>query len=777
MRLLMSTSPNRIEPACGSDSAKAGADLERIFVPISERGRTMADFPVSVRLGHLLEGANVRLAGDLHGRSYGELGKYRNCGRKTLAELRELVRQLQVGAGDAIPAEFSAEPANPHLLLVAPEARELNVAKLPVSVRLGNILQACGCQTLGDLDRRDARELLSLKNCGRTTIRELRELLRRGAAGEFSPDSGADLMTCLRQVICAIDASLRGASARNREIFEQRLAGNEGYPRTLEDVGAEFKMTRERVRQIMKIMMEQMRLSGGPRLARALETVAQECEQRACPLTPELCMHWLGKTGVSLERDPGFYVRVLDVMAPDIPSWAPGSTREGADDPEIEAITAALETRLRQSSGQPSSAEALAALRAQSRFKNLGVGTFLAAIRRARKIIVDFPEPERATLRLRRLRIADFARPILAESTDPLTPEDIIARARERFGADAIVITGRSAANALTPEQGFYLLGPRAVGLRSHFRAPETKLPVLRDKFGKLLRAENRPLSTIEAIDAGLIEVPADVNSYELAQILREDARFIDLGRHLFALAEWGIKEREYIKDLLPRVFAEAGHALTIKQALERLTRLRSASPTGLSNIVQRHPEIRAFGFGYFGLKEWGDLETEVILRDRTAVERAVRRSEFPISFSALCDLFSVDPADTRGKLLWKTCAGSKKLRRAPDKLGPDTRLLHKTVSLELALSAVMRALARPAPAYELQWELGAKYGEIFAHIELSKIEERLARSPRFLRNAAGEFLLDVDFDLEDFDVDALRAATIKTLNDHTRTTSRAATN
>jgi DNA-directed RNA polymerase alpha subunit len=66
------------------------------------------------------------------------------------------------------------------------------VAELPVSVRLGNILQTCGCRILGDLDRRDEGELLALKNCGRTTIRELRELLRRAAAGEFSPESGTD---------------------------------------------------------------------------------------------------------------------------------------------------------------------------------------------------------------------------------------------------------------------------------------------------------------------------------------------------------------------------------------------------------------------------------------------------------------------------------------------------------------------------------------------------------------------------------------------------------
>ncbi len=684
-------------------------EVERIFIPTSERGRAVSELSVSVRLGHLLDDAKVRLVGDLHGRSYVELGKYRNCGRKTLAELGELVRQLQVGTGDAIPAEFSAEPANPHLLIVAPEARDLKVSELPVSVRLDNVLGECGCKILGDLDRRDERELLGVKNCGRKTIRELRDLLRRSAAGEFSPESGGNLVTCLRQLISAVDAGLCGASTRNREIFEERLGGNEGDPRTLEDVGTEFKMTRERVRQIVKKMAGQVRQAGGPRLARALETVARECEQRVCPLTPEVCEHWLGDAAASLERNPGFYVRVLDIMAPDIPAWAPGSTREGADDPEIEAVTAAIETWLRQGGGQPSAAEALAALNAQRRFRNLRAGTLLAAIRRARRIIVDFPEPERAMLRLRRLRIADFARSVLSESSEPLTPEDIVARAKEKFGADAIVVTGRSAANSLTPDQGFYLLHPRALGLRSHFRATESTMPVLRNRFEQLLRAENRPLSTIEAIDHARIEAPAGVNSYELAQILREDARFIDLGRHLFALTEWGIQEREYIKDLLPRVFAEAGRVLTIEQALGRLTRLRSASPTGLSDIVRRHPKIRAFGFGYFGLKEWSNLETEVILRDRAAVESAVRRSEFPVTFSALCDLFTVDSASARGELLWKTCAGSEKLRRAPDRLGPDTLLLHKTVSVELALSAVMSRFGPPRSCLRAAMGIGGE--------------------------------------------------------------------
>ena len=42
----------------------------------------------------------------------------------------------------------------------------------------------------------------------------------------------------------------------------------------------------------------------------------------------------------------------------------------------------------------------------------------------------------------------------------------------------------------------------------------------------------------------------AEINGYELAQILREDNRFADLGRMLFALAEWGMEERELIGTL-----------------------------------------------------------------------------------------------------------------------------------------------------------------------------------------------------------------------------------
>ena len=68
------------------------------------------------------------------------------------------------------------------------------------------------------------------------------------------------------------------------------------------------------------------------------------------------------------------------------------------------------------------------------------------------------------------------------------------------------------------------------------------------------------------------------MNSYELAEILREDPRLIDLGRRLFGFAKWGVEEREHIKDLLPKILAQADRPLTLSEIYQRLTKFRSAA-------------------------------------------------------------------------------------------------------------------------------------------------------------------------------------------------------
>lgn len=757
--------PEAAVAAAPPDAPAAPAD--QIFIPTSERGRPVNTFALSVRLGNALEHAGkIRLVGELHGLSFGDIGKWRNCGRKTVTELRELVRQLQSGSNEVFLFEQQSRQFNMSLLVVPPKACGLKLAELPLSVRLGNALQKSGYRTLDDLNGVGIGDLLKLNNCGRKSILELRELIYRAGKGEFSASAVGDIASSLREVASGIDAGLARLSKRNRRIFEARLFGNNGDPRRLEDVGSEFGMTRERVRQIVKTAFEKVRRGGGRRLGQALEAVARECELRVCPLTSELFTRWIGEQAPTLSHTSQFYVRVLDTLEQAIPAWPPGSTHEGADDPASELVANAIENWMRQRAVHPALAESYAHLRGQKDFRTLQVGTFLAALRRARKIIIDFPEPDQPRLRLRRLRLLDFARQVLTESPGPLTPEEIVERAKAQHGAEVIVISARGAANSLTPEQGFFLLGPCSIGLRQHFLTPVSRWSALCNQFAKLLHKEDRPVSTVEAVAQARIQGFEQTSSHEMAQIIREDKRFTDLGRHLFALTNWGVQEREHIKDLLPRVFADANQVLTVEQTLKRLTRLRSVSPYGLASHLQKHPEIRSFGFGYYGLMDWGDLQKEVIFRDRTTIERAVRRATPPVSFATLCNTFGVPVEGAQAILLWKTCAGSSMLRRAPEKQAPETLLLHKSVSLERSLATVARASQRPMPAYELQWELNAKFGEIFSHIDLSKIEERLQSSNSFMKNAAGEFMLDADADLEDFDLDALRAASIKLLTE-----------
>lgn len=518
------------------------------------------------------------------------------------------------------------------------------------------------------------------------------------------------------------------------------------------------------MRQIVRNSIKKFRRAGGPKLARALERVAAECEELVCPLTAELFTQWVGEAE-KISLSSAFYVRVLDALEQSIPAWTPGTTREGADDPLRSSVDRAVETIIRGISEAPTAAQALSHLRREKPYRDLSVSRFLAILRRSRTVLVELPRPDEPRLRVSRTRmqITEFARPVLEESDNPLTPEDIVERAKARYGESAIVASARGAANTLTPSRGFFVLGPRAIGLRQHFKVLIARWPTLRNEFAKILAAEKRPVSTIEVVDRKGIS-GYDGNSHELAQILREDDRFIDLGRHLFALREWGIQEREHVKDLLTKVFDQAGHVLSVRQTLERLTRFRSVSPYSITNILQKHPNIRAFGFGYYGLSTWEPERMRVMLADLTVVEQAVRRATPPIRFDALCNTLGISVENAEASLLWKTCARSPRLRRAPDRQGADTLLLHKAVSGEMALATIARSLERPAPAYEFEWELSAKFGAIFSHVGLAAIEMRLARSERFIRNAAGEYLLDTQIDLRAFDVEGLRDASIQSL-------------
>ena len=170
-----------------------------------------------------------------------------------------------------------------------------------------------------------------------------------------------------------------------------------------------------------------------------------------------------------------------------------------------------------------------------------------------------------------------------------------------------IKVRGQGLARSLTPDKGFYLLGPRAYGLRQHFQLPKPLWESARADFARFLEKEHRPVSTPEIINASLFPWTSQTNAYELAEVLREDAAFVDLGKFLFAQAAWGVSERAQVKDLIPQVLAEAGRPLSTIEVVEQLTRLRSVSPHTMPSQLRRHLLVREVSPRCFGLKSWDE--------------------------------------------------------------------------------------------------------------------------------------------------------------------------
>ena len=285
----------------------------RISIPSRYRQQALQAFDLPLPLRRALA-ANLQRLGELHGRTYAEVVKWQKFGPGTVAELKKLVQRLH-SDGTVPPVG-----ANPNLLAVPPSARHLILTELPLTVRLDAVLQKCGYETLGDVDGADIQKLLGMKNCGPGTIQNLKDVIRRAAAGEFSAPPKKDLLSNLRQLAQAIDSSFARLSKRDQTIYQARLPGLVNWPRTLQDIATEYQMTRERVRQIVNEATKKIRRGGGPRLGRAIEALAAACEKKSAPLTQERMAGLLQTCGLS--RPPQFYLGVLDQMACAVPEPA-----------------------------------------------------------------------------------------------------------------------------------------------------------------------------------------------------------------------------------------------------------------------------------------------------------------------------------------------------------------------------------------------------------------------------------------------------------------------
>ena len=513
--------------------------LKPIHIPADLRGQAIECMAMSVRLAGVLRRANIRVLGDLHGCKLDDFAWQRNCGYKTLHELDALVRQAHSSVEQTRdPKAGSLLPGNDVSFVVPESISQLRFAELPISSRLTNLVQSIGLRTLGDLNGRSAFELLRCKNCGWRTVGEVGQLIERAISGEFD-EAQIEESAQPTELLRLLEEGMAKLSPRERNLLLARIGGEDVPPLTLEEIGHQHALTRARVQQIVEKTLNTLKKTRGPRVPRLLEAVKRRCFSNVCPLTPALLGRWIGDPRSTFQLSPKAQVRLIGALDEDVPCWPNEHDGVGGVDNSIRRLDLDLAKLVRNANGCIAVADAYRKLTSQQHYKRLKVGKFLGMLRRVRRTLVEFDDPQSPVIRLSRLSATDVATHILEQSDEPLTAEEIRSRAIQTFGPKTILCEARAIGNALSSNRDVFLIGPGLYGMRKHFKLPFSEWNRVQTEFAQLLAKESRPISCYEILNDRLITGLTNVRPDELAYILRKDSQFVDLGFLIFALATW----------------------------------------------------------------------------------------------------------------------------------------------------------------------------------------------------------------------------------------------
>lgn len=692
------------------------SSIEKIYIPVACRELPIHHFDLSVRLENVLRRLHVESLGDLHQKSFTEIEQTRNCGRKTIDELHQLVTKLQDenftrkiddkyqnyleniqradARNDLVEQIEKTSEHSPDKLRTAVNGKIFvpqSVGEIPVncftlSIRLKNILNNLNVELLGDLEAFSISEIKQTKNCGGKTRDELQSLIariQRIAADEESSEAVTKTLPSelnLKELLNFINKFLAELPAREREVLLDRLGGRtDEKVLTLEEIGEKFKVTRERIRQIESKHLKDLKSRVTGICETALEKLSDDCSASVCPLTARFLVHLAENEFTLFERPSNFYLRLLNELSPGVPVFIKNQTYVNQMPERAAQAARRIRSLLDEQSQSLTLAEVFNRLSNRNAIDDLTMKDFFAAIQ-ARDFIIqpgDSPDILLIDTDKNRLTMTQMARQVLHQSERSLTPEEIIKRAKELFGTEIELTSANSLSNIVRDDPNFYLLDKRTIGLRRHFRLPEEKWAVVKNDFYKLLAEKKRPLSTTEVVNGNLFEWARETTAGESSEILREDERFTDLGRFLFALAEWQIEEREPVKDLAVKVLEQAGHPLTASEIGEQIQKYRSVSITSMRTILCGHEAVREFNFGhfnYFGLKQWKIDFREFFITKKNLIYHFIKRSK-TITFGALCQEFGIDFRSETAEKLWRTLRNMSDLKFVPVYKSPETKI------------------------------------------------------------------------------------------------------
>lgn len=166
--------------------SSAGSDLKEDEQLLRSRDRLdqvlllpVTDFELSVRSRNCLQKMGIMTLGDLARTSEEEILASKNFGETSLVEIKEMLLSKGLSLGQLAAPTALPEP---EMAAAEPSADDqeimgLSIGELNLSVRARKCTTKLGINTIGDLVRRTAEDLLECKNFGVTSLNEVREKL------------------------------------------------------------------------------------------------------------------------------------------------------------------------------------------------------------------------------------------------------------------------------------------------------------------------------------------------------------------------------------------------------------------------------------------------------------------------------------------------------------------------------------------------------------------------------------------------------------------------
>ncbi len=192
-----------------------------------------------------------------------------------------------------------------------------------------------------------------------------------------------------------LECGLETLSPFKRSVVWYRVGAEGGPALSISAVARRVHRSLFRIRVVLRNAQEHLRTLPGPPVPELLRLLKESWLPPLCPLTPALLERWRGGAKRDFQLPPAAQVRLLALVAPDIPCWPdPPKARAPRLRGEPSPVERWLERHLKKHGGAVSVSSAFADILNEPGREDLEPEEFLAELKTLRRLTVDFPDPE-----------------------------------------------------------------------------------------------------------------------------------------------------------------------------------------------------------------------------------------------------------------------------------------------------------------------------------------------------------------------------------------------